>query len=68
MKDGLLTVCFAFSKTEVTLMSSNRELRVRRQELNDYAEGRVQQITSISWQDGLANIECNDFVSPPDSR
>jgi signal transduction histidine kinase len=48
-------------------MSSNRGIyRIRRQELNDYAEGRRHDISSISYgrQDGLTNIECNGGRQP----
>ena len=48
-------------------MSSNRGIyRVRRQQLNDYAEGKTTQINSIAYgkQDGLLNIECNGGRQP----
>jgi signal transduction histidine kinase len=43
-------------------MSCNRGIyRVRKQELNDFAEGRVTSITSIAYgkSDGMLNVECN---------
>ena len=48
-------------------MSCNRGIyRVSRQQLNDYAEGKTQQISSIAYgkQDGMANIECNGGRQP----
>ncbi len=43
-------------------MSCNRGIyRVRKQELNDFAEGKVKAITSIGYgkSDGMLNVECN---------
>jgi signal transduction histidine kinase/ligand-binding sensor domain-containing protein len=43
-------------------MSCNRGVyRVRKQELNDFAEGKIKAITSIAYGkgDGMANAECN---------
>ena len=43
-------------------ISCNRGIyRVSRQELNDFADGRVSKITSVAYgkQDGMLNIECN---------
>jgi len=43
-------------------MSCNRGIyRVRKQELNDFAEGKIRAITSIAYSkgDGMANVECN---------
>ena len=43
-------------------MSSNRGLhRVSKQELNDFAEGRIPKLNSVSYdeKDGLLNAECN---------
>ncbi len=48
-------------------MSCNRGIyRVSRQQLNDFAEGKIQVITSVSYdkQDGLANTECNGGQQP----
>lgn len=48
-------------------MSGNKGIsRVRRQELNDFAEGHVTAITSISYgvSDGMANRECNGGGEP----
>jgi ligand-binding sensor domain-containing protein len=48
-------------------MSCNRGIyRVSRQQLNDYAEGKTRQISSIAYgkQDGMANIECNGGRQP----
>jgi signal transduction histidine kinase/ligand-binding sensor domain-containing protein len=48
-------------------MSSNRGLyRASRQQLNDFAERKIQQFTCIAYgrQDGLANIECNGGRQP----
>lgn len=48
-------------------MSSNKGIyRVRRQELNDYADGKVRSITSIAYgkDDGLLNVECNGGRQP----
>lgn len=43
-------------------MSSNRGIyRVRKQELNDFADGKIKAITSIGYgkSDGMLNAECN---------
>jgi len=43
-------------------MSSNRGIhRVRKQELNDFAEGRIPKLNSVSYdeKDGMLNAECN---------
>ena len=43
-------------------MSSNRGIhRVSRQELNDYADGRIPKLNSVSYNqaDGMLNAECN---------
>jgi signal transduction histidine kinase/ligand-binding sensor domain-containing protein len=48
-------------------MSSNRGIyRVSRQELDDFAEGRRQEITSIAYgkSDGMLNVECNGGLWP----
>jgi signal transduction histidine kinase/ligand-binding sensor domain-containing protein len=48
-------------------MSSNRGIyRVSRQQLNDFAEGEIQVITSVSYgqADGLSNTECNGGRQP----
>lgn len=48
-------------------MNSNQGIyRVRRQELNDFAAGRVKTVTSLSYnkQDGLLNIEGNGGRQP----
>ena len=48
-------------------ISCNRGIyRVSKQELNDYADGRVAAITSIAYgkQDGMINIECNGGRQP----
>ena len=52
-------------------ISSNRGIyRVSRQELNDYAAGRVTAITSVAYgkQDGMINIECNGGRQPAGIR
>jgi ligand-binding sensor domain-containing protein/signal transduction histidine kinase len=40
--------------------------RVRRQELNDFAEGKVRSVTSVSYgkHDGMLNSECNGGSQP----
>jgi signal transduction histidine kinase len=48
-------------------MSGNKGIfRVRREELNDFAEGRIVSITSISYgvNDGMVNRECNGGGEP----
>ncbi len=48
-------------------MSSNRGIyRVARQELNDFADGKIRAITSVAYgkNDGLLNIECNGGRQP----
>jgi ligand-binding sensor domain-containing protein/signal transduction histidine kinase len=48
-------------------MSCNRGIyRVSRQQLNDFAAGKTQQINSIAYgkQDGMLNIECNGARQP----
>jgi ligand-binding sensor domain-containing protein len=43
-------------------MSCNRGIyRVRKQELNDFAEGKIKTLTSLAYNkgDGMANAECN---------
>jgi signal transduction histidine kinase len=48
-------------------ISCNRGIyRVNKQELNDYADGRVSAITSVAYgkQDGMINIECNGGRQP----
>lgn len=43
-------------------MSCNRGIyRVRKQELNDFADGKIKAITSIAYgkSDGMINVECN---------
>ena len=43
-------------------MSCNRGIyRVRKQELNDFADGKIKTITSIAYgkSDGMDNVECN---------
>lgn len=48
-------------------MSSNKGIyRIRRRELNDFAEGKVRSITSIAYgkNDGLLNVECNGGRQP----
>jgi signal transduction histidine kinase len=48
-------------------MSSNRGIyRASRRQLNDFADGKTQQITCVSYgkQDGLLNIECNGGRQP----
>ncbi|HEY6330796.1 MAG TPA: two-component regulator propeller domain-containing protein, partial [Blastocatellia bacterium] len=52
-------------------MSSNLGIyRVSRQELNDFAEGKIHQITSVSYgkRDGMLNVECNGGTSPAGVR
>jgi signal transduction histidine kinase len=48
-------------------MSSNRGIyRVRRSELNEFAQGQLNSITSVSYgkTDGILNVECNGGRSP----
>lgn len=48
-------------------ISSNRGIyRVNKQELNDFAEGKLNSITSIAYgkSDGMLNVECNGGRSP----
>ena len=48
-------------------MSSNRGIyRVKKQELNDFADGRRRAISSIAYGkiDGMATVECNGGLSP----
>lgn len=48
-------------------MSCNKGIyRVKRQELNDFADGKVRSITSIAYgkNDGLLNVECNGGRQP----
>ncbi len=48
-------------------MSSNRGIyRVSKQELNDFAEGRILSVTSVAYgvKDGMLDAECNGGVSP----
>jgi ligand-binding sensor domain-containing protein/signal transduction histidine kinase len=48
-------------------MSSNKGIyRVKRQELNDFADGKLRSITSIAYgkNDGLLNVECNGGRQP----
>jgi signal transduction histidine kinase/ligand-binding sensor domain-containing protein len=48
-------------------MSSNRGIyRVKRQELNDFAEGKIRSITSVAYgkADGLLTLECNGGRQP----
>lgn len=48
-------------------MSSNRGIhRVSRQELNDFADGKILKINSVSYdeKDGMANVECNGGRMP----
>ncbi|MCI0490107.1 MAG: histidine kinase, partial [Blastocatellia bacterium] len=52
-------------------MSGNQGIyRVRRQQLNDFAEGKLGQITSISYgvADGMRNVECNGGRQPAGIR
>jgi signal transduction histidine kinase len=52
-------------------MSSNRGIyRVSRRGLQDFAEGRISSITSVSYgkEDGLANTECNGGRQPAGLR
>jgi signal transduction histidine kinase/ligand-binding sensor domain-containing protein len=44
--------------------------RVRREELNDLAEGRTKQVTSVPYnkRDGMLNSECNGGVQPAGLR
>jgi signal transduction histidine kinase/streptogramin lyase len=44
--------------------------RVRKSELNDFADGRVQKITSVPYnrRDGMLNSECNGGVQPAGIR
>ncbi len=48
-------------------MSSNRGIyRVARQQLNDFADGKIQSVTSVAYgvKDGMADAECNGGRSP----
>lgn len=48
-------------------ISSNHGIyRVKRQDLNDYADGKIEKITSISYgkEDGMLNNECNGGRQP----
>jgi signal transduction histidine kinase len=48
-------------------MSSNRGIyRVKRQELNDFADGKIRSITSVAYgkQDGMLTLECNGGRQP----
>ena len=52
-------------------MSCNRGIyRVQRQQLNDYADGRIPEISSVAYgkQDGMLNIECNGGRQPAGSK
>lgn len=52
-------------------MNSNQGIyRVRRQELNDFADGRIESITSVSYgpEDGLVNVEGNGGKQPAGLR
>ncbi len=70
MRDGLFddTVSQILEDDRGNLwMSGNRGIfRVSRKELNDFAEGRVGRITSISYgeADGMINRECNGGGQP----
>ena len=65
MKDGLYhSGVFQFLEDSAGLcwMSCNRGIyRVRKQELNDFADGKIKAITSIGYgkSDGMLNAECN---------
>lgn len=48
-------------------MSSNRGIyRVNRQELNDFADGKIKSVTSVAYgtKDGMLDAECNGGVQP----
>jgi signal transduction histidine kinase/ligand-binding sensor domain-containing protein len=48
-------------------MSSNKGIyRVKRRELNDFADGRIRSIISVAYgkQDGMLNVECNGGRQP----
>ena len=52
-------------------MSSNLGIyRASRQELNDFAEGRIHTITCVSYgkRDGMLNVECNGGAQPAGVR
>lgn len=52
-------------------ISSNRGIyRVRRRELNDFADGKIAKITSVGYgkQDGMLSIECNGGRQPASLR
>jgi signal transduction histidine kinase/ligand-binding sensor domain-containing protein len=52
-------------------MTSNRGIyRVSRKDLNDFAEGRLTQITSVAYGkgDGMLNVECNGGGQPAGIR
>ncbi len=70
MKDGLSSngvFCILEDNRGWFWMNSNQGIyRVRKQELNDFAAGKVKSLTSISYnkQDGLLNIEGNGGRQP----
>ncbi len=52
-------------------ISSNHGIyRVKRQELNDFADGKIEQISSVSYgrQDGMLSTECNGGRQPASIR
>ncbi len=52
-------------------MSSNHGIyRVRKRELNDFAEGKINAVTSIAYgqSDGMLNVECNGGLWPSGAK
>jgi signal transduction histidine kinase/ligand-binding sensor domain-containing protein len=70
MNDGLFSngvFCFLEDNHGWIWMNSNQGIfRVRRQELNDFADGKVKTVTSIAYgrQDGLFSVEGNGGRQP----
>lgn len=70
MNDGLFSngvFCFLEDKHGWIWMNSNQGIfRARRQELNDFADGKIKSVTSIAYgrQDGLVSVEGNGGRQP----
>lgn len=70
MNDGLFSngvFCFLEDRQGWFWMNSNQGIfRIRRQELNDFADGKVKSVTSIAYgrQDGLTSVEGNGGRQP----
>ncbi len=73
-KEGLSSngvFCILEDDSDWFWMNSNQGIfRIRKQELNDFADGRTKSLTSISYnkQDGLLNIEGNGGRQPAGIR